>query len=94
MDVVSFAWSRAVALKPIINRRSGVIGLVSAGNPENDWHQSRWQEPVGHGIIPEHTSTVATTGLFVMLLQKARGPRRPPVFQSTDSGYRTFSATR
>jgi hypothetical protein len=35
MDVVSFGWSRTVALKPILNRRSGVIGLASAGNPEN-----------------------------------------------------------
>jgi hypothetical protein len=62
MDVVSFAWSRTVALKPILNRRSGVIGLASAGNPENDGRQSRWQETIGHGIIPEHTRTAATTG--------------------------------
>ena len=35
------------------NCRSGVIGLAIAGNPENDGHLSRWQEAVGHEIIPD-----------------------------------------
>jgi hypothetical protein len=51
MDVVSFAWSQAVALKPFPNCRGGVIGLAIAGNPENDGHLSPWQEAVGHEII-------------------------------------------
>ena len=68
MDVVSFAWSRAVSLRvgapeaykhtmisrvPFPNCRSGVIGLAIAGNPENDGHLSPWQEAVGHEIIPD-----------------------------------------
>jgi hypothetical protein len=67
MDVVSFAWSRAVSLRgrteaykhTMISRvafpncRSGVIGLAIAGNPENDGHLSPWQEAVGHQIIPD-----------------------------------------
>ena len=70
MDVVSFAWSRAVSLRvgalkhtmisrvPFPNCRSGVIGLAIAGNPENDGHLSPWQEAVGHEIIPDtHTHT-------------------------------------
>ena len=65
MDVVSFAWSRAVSLRvgalkhtmisrvPFPNCRSGVIGLAIAGNPENDGRQSPWQEAVVHEIIPD-----------------------------------------
>jgi hypothetical protein len=64
MDVLSFAWSRAVSLRgrtkaynvsrvPFPNRRNGVIGLAIAGNPENDGHLSPWQEAIGHGIIPD-----------------------------------------
>jgi hypothetical protein len=64
MDVVSFAWSRAVrlgagALKHTVNSRvpfpncCGVIGLAIAGNPENDGHLSPWQEAAGHVIIPD-----------------------------------------
>ena len=68
MDVVSFAWSRAVSLGvgalphtlisrvPFPNRRSGVIGLAIAGDPKKDGHLSPWQEAVGHEIIPDtHT---------------------------------------
>jgi hypothetical protein len=29
-----------------------VIGLAIAGYPENDGHLPRWQEAVGHEIIP------------------------------------------
>jgi hypothetical protein len=65
MDVVSFAWSRAVSLGvgalkhtmisrlPFPNCRSGVIGLAIADNPQNDGHLSRWQEAVGYGIISD-----------------------------------------
>jgi hypothetical protein len=35
--------------------RSGLIGLATAGNPENDGHLSSWQEAVGHEIIPDTT---------------------------------------
>ena len=73
MDVVSFAWSRAVSLRvgalkhtmisrvPFPNCRSGVIGLAIAGNPENDRHLSPWQEAVGHEVIPDHTRMAAPT---------------------------------
>src|SRR5215813_7676938 len=51
MNVVSFAWSRAVSLR----------------NPENDGHLSPWQEAVGHEIIPDThkngCANEATTGL-------------------------------
>ena len=77
MDVVSFAWSRAVSRVPFPNCRSGVIGLAIAGNPENDGHLSPWQEAVGHEIIPDthkngcanEATTGLTLGLFVMLFQ-------------------------
>jgi hypothetical protein len=78
MDVVSFAWSRAVISRvPFPNCRSGVIGLAIAGNPENDGHLSPWQEAVGHKIISDthengcaHEATTGLTlGLFVMLFQ-------------------------
>src|SRR4051812_4907370 len=73
MDVVSFAWSRAFSF----NCRSGVIGLAIAGNPENDGHLSRWQEAVGHEVIPDthkrgcanQTTTGLTLGLLVRLFQ-------------------------
>jgi hypothetical protein len=64
MDVVSFAWSRAVSFRvgapktmisrvPFPNCRSGVIGLAIAGNPEDAGHLSPWQEAAGHEIIPD-----------------------------------------
>jgi hypothetical protein len=64
---------------PFPNCRSGVIGLAIAGNPENDWHLSPWQEAAGHEIIPEthkigranEATTGLTLGLFVMLFQDA-----------------------
>src|SRR3984893_7500208 len=83
MDVVSFAWSRAVSLRvgalkhtmisrvPFPNCRSGVIGLAIAGNPENDGHLSPWQEAVGHEINPDThkngCANEATTGLTLGL---------------------------
>jgi hypothetical protein len=69
MDVVSFAWSRAVSLRvgalqrtmksrvPSPNCGSGVIGLAMAGNPENDRRLSPWQEAVGQTVIPETHKT-------------------------------------
>jgi hypothetical protein len=38
---------------PFPNCRSDVIGLATAGNPENDGHLSPWQEAIGHEIIPD-----------------------------------------
>jgi hypothetical protein len=32
---------------PFRNRRGGVIGVIIAGDPENDRHRSPWQEAVG-----------------------------------------------
>jgi hypothetical protein len=70
MDVVSFAWSRAVSVHvaawkltvishvPFPYCRSGVIVLAFAGNPKNDGHPSPWQEAVGQdypGLDPRHT---------------------------------------
>ena len=77
MDLVSFAWIRAVVLKRFPNCRNGVIGLVIAGNPENDGHLSPWQEAAGDETIPGthkndghyEASTGVTPGLFVMLFQ-------------------------
>jgi hypothetical protein len=66
MDVVSFAWSRAVALKPFLNCRSDVIGLAIAGNPKNDAHLSPWQEASGMrhpGHTHTHTRTAVRTGI-------------------------------
>jgi hypothetical protein len=67
MDVVSFAWSRAFALKPFPNCRSGVIGLAIAGNPENDRHLSPWQEALGqediHGQAQERLHERGIDGL-------------------------------
>ena len=59
------------------NRRSGVIGLAIAGNPENEGHLSPWQEAVRHEIIPDthkngcanEATTGLTLGLFVRLFQ-------------------------
>jgi hypothetical protein len=81
MDVVSFAWSRAVSLGagalkhtmsrrvPFPNCRSGAIAI--AGNPENDGHLSLWQEAVVHEIILDaHKNGRAnevTTGLTLGL---------------------------
>ena len=64
---------------PFPNCRSGEIGLAIAGNPENDWHLSPWQEAAGHEIIPgthkndcaNKATTGLTLGLFVMLFQDA-----------------------
>ena len=61
------------------NCRSGVIGLAIAGNPENAWHLSRWQEAAGHEIHPDthksgranEATTGLTLGLVVMLFQDA-----------------------
>jgi hypothetical protein len=65
MDVVSFAWSRAVALKPFLNCRSDVIGLAIAGSPKNDGHLSPWQEASGlrSSRAHTHTRTAVRTGI-------------------------------
>jgi hypothetical protein len=63
MDVISFAWSRAVSLRvgtlkpavisrvPFSDCRSGVIGLAIAVGHENDGHLSPWQEAGGQQVI-------------------------------------------
>src|SRR5215468_8031012 len=65
IDVVSFAWSRAVSLcvgtqkhtmishVPFPNCHGGVVGLAIAGNPENDGRLLPWQEAVGPVIITD-----------------------------------------
>jgi hypothetical protein len=52
---------------PFPNRRSGLIGLAIAGNPENGGHPPDWQEAIRREIVPatcknDYTSE-ATTGL-------------------------------
>jgi hypothetical protein len=53
MDVVSFERSafvlahRMIGRVPFPNRRSFVIGVIIAFDPENDRHRSPWQEAVG-----------------------------------------------
>jgi hypothetical protein len=57
MDVVSFAWSRAVSLS---EGALSLIGLAIVGHPENDGHPLVWQEAVGHEIIPASCANEAT----------------------------------
>jgi hypothetical protein len=94
MDVVSFAWSRAVSLRvgalkhtmisrvPFPNCRSGVIGLAIAGNPENDGHLSPWQE--GPEVTERSESTHKRT-------KPERGLDKHVSENPSDDGFRTFS---
>jgi hypothetical protein len=64
-------------LRAVFPTAAVVIGLAITGEPENDGQLSRWQEAVGHQIIPDtHKNGCVdepTTGLmpvlFLMLFQ-------------------------